>query len=42
MPKNEFTCDCMVVHEDTVRKAEEQMLSDKIYGNAERCELIYI
>lgn len=31
MPKNEFSCDCTVVHEDVVKAVREEMLPDRIY-----------
>ena len=34
MSKNEFTCDCTVVHEDVVQHVQTEMLTDDIYGKA--------
>ena len=34
MPKNEFICDCTVVHEEVVHHVREHMLSDELYGRA--------
>lgn len=34
MPKNEFVCDCTVVHEDVVCHVREHMLSDELYRRA--------
>lgn len=34
MAKNEFTCDCTVVHEDVVREVREHMLTDELYSQA--------
>lgn len=34
MSKNEFTCDCTVVHESAVREAKQKMQPDEIYGKA--------
>ncbi len=31
MPKNEFTCDCTVVHENIVRDVRSKMCSDELY-----------
>ena len=50
MPKNEFICDCNMVHEKTVERAKESMpreseiksISDfyKIMGDPTRCRII--
>lgn len=34
MSRNEFTCDCSVVHEDAVLEARKKMQSDDVYGRA--------
>ena len=50
MPKNEFICDCNVVHQDAVERSIREMPSDemikelsnfyKIMGDATRCRII--
>jgi DNA-binding transcriptional ArsR family regulator len=32
MPKNEFTCDCTIVHEDAVNEVNKKMLSAELFG----------
>jgi len=34
MSKNEFTCDCTVVHDDVVCEVRSEMLADEIYAKA--------
>ncbi len=34
MSRNEYTCDCTVVHEDAVREVEKQMAEDALYEQA--------
>lgn len=34
MPRNEFTCDCTIVHEEAVREVTGRMLPDGVYCRA--------
>lgn len=52
MSKNEFICDCNVIHQDTVEKMAKEMLVDelfynvssfyKIIGDTTRMKILYI
>lgn len=33
MAKNEFTCDCSIIHQDIVEKVLKNMPSDKLFNN---------
>lgn len=51
MPKNEYICDCNIVHQESVEKARSSIPSDeklsrvasfhKIIGDATRCKILF-
>ena len=51
MSRNEFICDCNIIHDDVVRKVKENMVSDNVFydlaylfkliGDTTRCKILF-
>ena len=52
MSKNEFICDCNIIHEDSVKFAKSKMPNDEIFykladfykliGDTTRCKILFV
>ncbi len=52
MVKNEFVCDCNIIHENVVKKVKNNMLNEKTFikladlfqliGNKTRCKILFV